>query len=393
MLDIRTPALTAASGSQGGEAALLRPWEPEWVTVLRAARHDVYHLPRYADMDASRVGGEAVAYRYREGSRVLLQPLILRHVPGADPGSGAGTPARPVLDAISPYGYSGPVSDAPLIDEGFWRRACEAMPGCLAGAGVVSCFVRLHPLLPPRLDALARVGRLVQHGHTVTIDLRTAEQEQWAQVRPNHRRQINRARRHGITVRLDDWTRLGEFVDVYHETMTRVGASPEYFFDRGYFDGLHAALGDTTHLAIAEREGEVLGGGLFLSHAGILQYHLGATRTEHLPEQPVKLIFDEVRRWAGGRGWTDFHLGGGVGGSEDSLFHFKAGFSRDRPAFFTWRLICDPEAYQRLVERPGVPQDSGGHFPAYRVAGSAPAAQGNRTDPADPGDPLGEAMT
>ena len=389
MLDTRTPALTAASGSQDADAALLRPWEPEWVAALRATRHDVYHLPGYVDVDARRVGGQAVAYRYREGSRVLLQPLILRQVPGTDPDDhDAGPLPGPVLDAISPYGYSGPVSDAPLADDGFWRRACEALPGCLAGAGVVSCFVRLHPLLPPRLDALARVGRLVQHGHTVTIDLRAEEQGQWAQVRPNHRRQINRARRSGITVSLDDWSRMGEFVDAYHETMTRVGASPEYFFDREYFGGLHAALGEGAHLAIAEREGEMLAGGLFLSHAGILQYHLGATRTEHLPEQPIKLIFDDVRRWAGELGWTDFHLGGGVGGSEDSLFHFKAGFSRDRPAFFTWRLVCDPDAYHRLVERAGVPPDAGGHFPAYRAAAAASATH-DRIGPADPGDPLG----
>jgi hypothetical protein len=363
-----TPAPEAKADGRGGAARLLQPSAVEWADALREVRHDVYQYSEYAVADARRLGGSAAAFCYREGSLVLLQPLVLRPVPGA---------GDDTFDAVSPYGYSGPVSNAPLTDEGFWRRACEALPGCLAEAGVVSCFVRLHPLLPPRLDALGRVGTLVQHGRTVNIDLRAGEEEQWAQIRSNHRRQIHRAARRGIVVSLDDWRRMDDFVEIYHETMDRVGASAEYFFDRDYFDSLRAALGDDLHLATAEHAGQVLAGGLFFTHGGIVQYHLGATRTEHLAEQPIKLIFDQIRLWGGDRGQTDFHLGGGVGGGEDSLFHFKAGFSRDRPAFFTWRLVCDPDAYDALVEAAGVPREPGGHFPAYRAA-RPPGEHGDR---------------
>ncbi len=378
MLETMTPAPApvpeARAGGRGGAARLLQPDAAEWADALREVSHDVYQHPQYTSADARRLEGSAAAFCYREGPLVFLQPLVLRPVLGAGPDSGTafGSAARDVVDAVSPYGYSGPVSNAPLTDEGFWRRACEALPPCLAEAGVVSCFVRLHPLLPPRLDALGRVGTVVQHGRTVNIDLRAGDDEQWAQIRPNHRRQIHRARRRGIAVSLDDWQRMGDFVEIYHETMARVGASPEYFFDRDYFESLRAALGDDLHLAMAEHAGQVLAGGLFFTHGGIVQYHLGATRTEHLPEQPIKLIFDEVRLWAGDRGHTDFHLGGGVGGGEDSLFHFKAGFSRDRPAFFTWRLVCDLDAYDALVEAAGITRDAGGHFPAYRAARPQP---------------------
>jgi hypothetical protein len=265
-----TPAPEAKADGRGGAARLLQPSAVEWADALREVRHDVYQYSEYAVADARRLGGSAAAFCYREGSLVLLQPLVLRPVPGA---------GDDTFDAVSPYGYSGPVSNAPLTDEGFWRRACEALPGCLAEAGVVSCFVRLHPLLPPRLDALGRVGTLVQHGRTVNIDLRAGEEEQWAQIRSNHRRQIHRAARRGIVVSLDDWRRMDDFLEIYHETMDRVGASAEYFFDRDYFDSLRAALGDDLHLATAEHAGQVLAGGLFFTHGGIVQYHLGATRT------------------------------------------------------------------------------------------------------------------
>ena len=60
----------------------------------------------------------------------------------------------------------------------------------------------------------------------------------------------------------------------------------------------------------------------------------------------------------------------GLGGSADSLFHFKAGFSDQRHAFHTWRVVVDPAEYAALT-RTRNPEASGngfdGHFPAYRA--------------------------
>jgi hypothetical protein len=64
-----------------------------------------------------------------------------------------------------------------------------------------------------------------------------------------------------------------------------------------------------------------------------------------------------------------FHLGGGKGGRNDSLFEDKAGFSPNRHPFHTWRLVTDREAYRRLVaeRRPDAdPADMTGTFPPYR---------------------------
>jgi hypothetical protein len=83
------------------------------------------------------------------------------------------------------------------------------------------------------------------------------------------------------------------------------------------------------------------------------------------------LRIDFLRRWAKSRGNRVFHLGGGVGGSEDSLFRFKAGFSQQRHPFHTWRMVADETVYRRLVKRwesrHGAEADGlDGFFPAYR---------------------------
>jgi hypothetical protein len=354
----------------------------DYRSALASVRHDVYHLPGYVTLDAQQSGGTPAAFRYREGERVLLVPLVLRPVPGAGG----------LIDAVSPYGYPGPVatggptvatrsddasSDAAHSDADFWRRAAQRMPGTLAEAGVVSCFVRLHPLLPASFDALASTGRLVQHGHTVALDLTLDEDALWSQVRQNHRRQISKARRSGLVASIDDWRQLDTFVKIYHETMTRVGAASYYFFDRDYFERLRSAVGDAVHLVTIEDAGDVLGGGLFFTLGGIAQYHLGATLDRHLARQPAKLMMDEMRRWAKSRGSVTLHLGGGVGGrTDDSLFHFKAGFGPGRAAFHTWRVVSDRALYRQLCDRrPGDPaassgqadrDDDSGFFPAYR---------------------------
>jgi hypothetical protein len=45
-----------------------------------------------------------------------------------------------------------------------------------------------------------------------------------------------------------------------------------------------------------------------------------------------------------------FCIWGGVGGGKDSLYHFKAGFSKQTHTFLTLRLIIDEEKYSHLLE-------------------------------------------
>lgn len=331
-----------------------------WDDALGRLRHDVYHLPGYGRVDAG-PGEEPVAFVHREGDSVFLLPLVLRPIEDST-----------LRDARSPYGYPGPVSNVPAGHpdaEAFWHRAGLALTATLREAGVIACFVRLNPLLEVPTEALARTGEVVVHGNTVAVDLTQTPEELWSATRSNHRRQINRARRDGVTTSIDDWSRLPDFIAIYHETMKRVGATDFYFFDDAYFAALRTELPENVHLVVAEHEGEALAGGLFFACDGITQYHLGATRDDALARQPMKLVQSDAMAWARERGDRAFHLGGGLGGTDDPLFHFKAGFSSWHLPFGTWRVVTDPDSYARLcAERsPGVdPSALSSFFPAYR---------------------------
>ncbi|MEV4275222.1 GNAT family N-acetyltransferase [Actinoplanes xinjiangensis] len=337
-------------------ASLLEPAAREWKEALQHVRHDMYHVPEYVVLDARLYGGVPAAFHYEQDGRRLLIPLILREIPGTD-----------LKDAISPYGYPGPVSDAAPNDR-FWQTACAAFVDALREAGVVSAFVRLHPLLHGPAPALRDHGALVHHGETVSMDLTVSEEEMWKQTRADHRNHINRAKRAGTEIVFDDWDRLGEWVEVYHDNMRRVGATSYYFFTAEHLSALHDAVGDRMHLVVALEDGQVVGGNTFFSYDGIATGYVSSTR--RAPKRYAdELLYDSVRRWCSSRGDTVFHLGGGKGGTNDSLFSYKAGFAPGRHAFHTWRVVADRDAYRRLVHdrRPDAdPADLTVTFPAYR---------------------------
>jgi hypothetical protein len=159
---------------------------------------------------------------------------------------------------------------------------------------------------------LARVGRIVGHGETVAIDLSLGEDEIWRQTRHNHRRQIRQAQRHGHIARIDqEWRQLDTFVQLYHDTMRRLGADDFYYFPRRFFSEMRQALGHRLHLCVVEIDGRVAAAGLFTEVCGIVQYHLSGTLDEMLENHPLKTMLNFVCFWAKDRGNRVFHLGGG----------------------------------------------------------------------------------
>jgi hypothetical protein len=349
----------------------LAPEDARWTSLLERVTHDFYHLPSYVRMCAEMENGEAGAFYAVDGGNELMLPMILREVPDL-----GAQDTRGWRDATSPYGYPGPiiVTEGPGYDTpaAFVEKALETLLVLMRERRILTAFVRFHPLLQPPLEPFAARGRLVMHGHTVSIDLTRSAEEIWAGVRVNHQRQIRTLeRRPDVCVEEDrDWSRLPDFIATYRVTMDRVKATASYYFGATYFSALRRALGDRLHLIIA-RFGEQLAAGVAVTECcGFVQYHLAATAPEFFKDRPQKVLCRDTWLWAQRRGARVFHLGGGVGGREDGLFHFKAGFSDLRHPFYTWRICSEPTVYERLVAA-WLEQNTGGSattefFPAYR---------------------------
>ena len=137
---------------------------------------------------------------------------------------------------------------------------------------------------------------------------------------------------------------------------------------------LRDELRGSLHLIITRSGEDIVAAGLFTEYRGIIQALLVGTDDRYRCHSPLKLLLDDVRRWGNARGDLVLHLGGGRGGSEDSLFAFKSRFSRRRHAFHTGRWVLDRVAYQELVAarerwlaKAGRSTASPGWFPAFRA--------------------------
>ena len=354
------------------ELYVLRPEQrTRWMDVLaQSFQHDFYHLPAYHALAEERGEGQAYLFLCTEGDHFVAVPLLLRSI-GTEPGLerlGEGW-----WDATCVYGYAGPVASHTNIPDAVLQRFRIALRKALFERRIVSAFSRLHPLIPQR-GFLAGLGECTFIGQTVSVDLTLPVDVQRAQYRKNHKRDINKLRRLGATW-LHDQNKiyLDEFVEIYHDTMQRVGASDVYLFEKAYFERLLSTSESQFHLFLCLMEKEVICGGLFALCDGIVQYHLGGTRSSFLELSPMKLLFDTVRLWANEQQARVFHLGGGTGVQEDTLFHFKAGFSDQRHAFATWGWVLLPDVYDQLCQAK-VREDGGKalglssaeFFPAYR---------------------------
>jgi hypothetical protein len=355
------------SHRSGGAVQTLRTSDAaEWNAVLSKTRqHDFYHLPQYHRVAEQRGEGTAHLFVYSESQHTIALPLLLRPVDANEP--------EGWTDATSVYGYAGPVASHEVLPESFLQSFQGTLRDELSRARVVSVFSRLHPLIPQQ-EMLTGLGESVENGQTISIDLSLPEEEQRAHYKKDCRRRLRKLREAGFVCIHDREKRyLQEFVNVYHETMRRAGAQASYFFGRAYFESFIRELGEMSQLFVVLKDRDVTAGGICTNCDGIVQGHLGGTSDAFLKFSPFRFAVDTVRVWANENGARVFHLGGGVGAQQDSLFEYKASFSDRRHTFFTWRWILQPDVYEQLCEEKapwntakGLLPVSAGYFPAYR---------------------------
>ncbi|CAG9174096.1 hypothetical protein LMG23992_02627 [Cupriavidus laharis] len=338
-----------------------------WRTALERCSHDCHHTPAWMKAAERSERGRALAVHVTDGAHELLVPFVRRDLTGG------------LWDATSAYGYGGPlVSTGAPAD--FADAAFRAAVDMLREAGCVSCFLRLHPLLNTHWKS--SVGLVLEQGMTVSIDLRKPPEKHWQETQSRHKLGINRARRAGVTVRVDrEFETLSRFIDIYNQTMTRRCATDYYFFDKQYYRSLVNGLGDNLLLLVAEEAGHVIGGALFTlaQQSGIMQYHLSGSDWDYRHRQPTKIIIHTAREWGRMHGFSRLHLGGGLGSAVDSLHEFKRGFSPDTHMFSTQRVVVSREAYHALsAGRAASDGDLRGYFPAYRRPVVAKVPAGSR---------------
>ncbi len=365
-----------------------------WNEILEEVNHDIYQLPEYVGLEANRMNKLPQAILISDGDKLFFVPYLISRCdeilsdlnsPNLNSSdlnlsslNSSNLNLEEIFDAQSPYGYSGILFNKTASKSpDFINLAMNEFKGVLKEQGFCSIFLRMHPILNDSFFDKIKNDTLIDNGETVSVDLRLSEAEIWNHTKSSHRNKINKCKRNGFIARMVDFNEyLNQYIQIYEETMERVTAKNTYLsFDREYCLQLKKVLGEKLHLCIVECDNEVASAGLYTECGGIVQSLFGGTKNKFIKYSPSSLETDYARFWSKERGNKFFHLGGGLGGQKDSLYNFKAGFSRSRHTFYTMRIIVNQEKYRYLLELKAEKSNTSpakliesNFFPAYRAS-------------------------
>ncbi len=329
----------------------------EWDALVATYQLDCYY--EYAYFELAKEHDEIPElFYYPTEFGTLIYPYLRRRIPGTL-----------FEDITTPYGYGGPYF------KGIWsldqiREARERFERYCNETGIVTETVRFHPLLHNQ-----ELGQYWCHQTeilqpTVTLELMDPFEMIESDFSQMTRRNIRKARREGVTIRLGRPEEYGDFAHLYQMTMDKHQADARYYFNQTYFN--HFADGRINNvLLLAEHDGRIIAGCIVLTGRQFAHYHLGASDPASLALRPNHLLFAEMIRWAKQAGFQALHLGGGTTRSNtDSLLAYKRSFSANQTFFGLGTSILDATIYERLTrqfERQHPETQMGHWFPLYRT--------------------------
>ena len=330
----------------------------EWTKyVSKAHKYDFYHTWDYQEV--AKVG-DPVLFVYEDGENFITLPLLKREIPNTE-----------YVDFHSVYGYTGPISNLPFVlhSDAFIEDFQNALLQFLKDEKAISVFVKFHPFFDQE-RVLEGLGGIYENGNVVAIDLIQSLEDQRKRYNTNTRKNIQKSRELGFTLRLMEGQEdIKAFTKLYNDSMDRIGASDFYKFNEDYFTALLNSNQCNAKLLFVMFDNKIVCGSVVTFTHGIIQAHLLATDYDYIKYSPAKFMADEICLLGREHGMEYFHLGGGQGYKDNSLFEWKLSFSDLVLSFNSWRFVVDQDIYKQLVEKSGHDiNDTIDFFPLYRLS-------------------------
>jgi len=278
----------------------------------------------------------------KDDSPILLMPIILREI-------FINEIKCPYLDAISPYGYNGPLIKGLLINNEmvmFW----ELIDKWYLENEIISEFIRF------RLNGnhIMYSGTLTESLFNIKGELYSDFENQWTAFLPKVRNNYRKANNFDLVFKIfegDDLTSeiIEVFNNIYIQTMNRNKASGVYFFSKDYFENLIIKNSHSIAIAIAYYKNTPVSTELIMTSEDIIYAYLGGTDSEYFNYRPNDFLRVKIIEWAITQNKKYYVLGGGIQNGDGLYKSKKALFPKDENVvFYTGRKIIDKNRYDEL---------------------------------------------
>jgi len=303
-----------------------------YLNRIPSEKKDIYYTEEYTRLYESDADRSLCVVGEGDGN-IILMPFLRGKV-------------RDYYDFETAYGYGGPISNS---DSDLWIvKALHEMHNFFKDAGYICGFIRFHPLLQNALPC-KECFNVIYDRKTIAVDMRYTQDEIWTnQISSKNRNMIRKAEKNGLSYKAEyDFKSLHHFIDLYNETMQRIGADEFYFFSEQYHHNFADRLKGNAFLGTVLLDSEVVGAALLMRSGEYGHYHLaGSNRKKGSLGINNYLLWKTIEEMKGTT-VKQFHLGGGTGPSkDDSLFKFKSAFSNQERDFYIGKWIFDEVVYQ-----------------------------------------------
>ena len=332
----------------------------QWDDVVKTFKdYDVYYLSGFVKAFMIHGDGNPNLLYYEENGLRAIYVFMMR--PTEEPG---------VFDSITPYGYGGVLFEGNVTEinqKSFWQAYLAKMKEI----NIIDNFVRYHPVLANAVP-MKGITNVIDLGKTVAMDLASPEVI-WNNIHSKNRNMIRKAEKNGIEIHHGKGLELFEnFRRIYNATMQKDNAEEYYYFGEKFYESIHNDLHDNYEMFWATYQDKIIAMSIMIFANGRLNYHLSGSDIEYRNLAPSNLLLYKAALWGCEQGMKTFHLGGGVGSGEDSLFKFKIAFNKNSDYQFSiGKEIFDQEKFDELIRLreasdPSFDKESK-FFPTYRA--------------------------
>ena len=226
--------------------------------------------------------------------------------------AGAQVLFRPLpLGRSVAYVPRGPV--APPDDPGLLAALLDEVHRAARGSGALLLTVEPNWELPTQgTEHLGRIGfrpgaEAMQAEATLMLDLRPAEEDLLAGMRPKWRYNVRLSARRGVVVREGG----AEDFSIYARLMAATGERDRFEVrPRGYYEDAWRAFGDDGKLFVAEYEGRPLAAIIVVKTGATATYLYGASSDEERNRMPNHALQWAAIRWAKSSGCERYDFWG-----------------------------------------------------------------------------------
>ncbi|MCP1154194.1 GNAT family N-acetyltransferase [Peribacillus frigoritolerans] len=320
----------------------------KWGNIVKSFKDfDVYYHSGYTRAFKIHGDGEPTLIYYEDQDIKAINVVMKRDI-SMDSRFTGKIPPNTYYDITTPYGYGGFLIEGKVTEESLKSLDHEYSSIC-KNEGIISEFVRFHPVLnnSENVNDIYDIYRL---GKTITMNLYSQDQV-WSNITSKNRNVIRKAKKSGVEIYWGRQPKLfDEFINLYNATMDKDNAKDYYYFKKEFYDSILHDLKYDSLMFYAVYEKKIIAMSMILYSNQQMHYHLSASDREYLHLAPTNLLLYEAACWGCENGFKTFHLGGGLGSKEDSLYKFKKAFNRNSDSIFSiGKKVFDQEKYDELV--------------------------------------------